>query len=88
MMPQDMINIDVEKNGLYYQIDCPKCGYKDYNFRRRGIVIPKSEVEGIKMFRIRQFGLSKATFVGEEALQEILAQGFTNFCYKEAGEVV
>lgn len=88
MMPQDMIDLDAEKNGLYFEINCPKCGYKKYNFRWDGIVIPKSEVDGVKMFRIRQFGLSDAIFLTEETLQEILAQGFTNFWYKEAGEVV
>lgn len=88
MMPHDMITLDVEKTGLYYQIDCPKCGYTDYIFRKDGIVIPNSEVKDVKMFRIIQFGLSKAPFITEEALQEVLAQGFTNFWYNEAGDEI
>ena len=87
MMPQDMVNLDIEINGLSPLIDCPKCGHKQF-FRMDGLVIPKLEVEGSKMFRIKQFGLSKATFITEETLQEMLAQKFTNFWYYEAGKVI
>ena len=52
-----------------------------------GIVIPSSEWNGEKIFRIEQFGLSEATHVTETALHDLLSNGFSNLAYKEVGYI-
>jgi hypothetical protein len=76
------------KSGVTLNIDCDLCGRQRYTFKREGIVIDHADWRGQKMFRITQFGKSKATFVTEEARSEILEQGFTNVTFIEAGEII
>ncbi|MFZ5945748.1 MAG: hypothetical protein ACOYVD_16780 [Bacillota bacterium] len=87
LIPKVTINLSIEKTKLNLETDCPECKLKEYEFKMDGIIIPKSELNGEKMFRIKQFGLSQATYVTEDGLQELLIKDFSNFWYKEAGYI-
>lgn len=86
-MPTEFISLDEEKSNVRLEIECPVCNQNKYTFKRTGIFIKKSEWAGQKMFRIKQYPKSRATFVTEEALQELIKQNFTNLGYIEAGVI-
>ncbi len=87
VMPNEKVNLDIEKSKLEIKKDCSKCKRKTYKFKMDGLVIPKSEWNGKNIFHINQFGFSSATYVTEVALKKIMSQNFTNFWYKEVGNI-
>lgn len=84
VMPYKHINLDNEKSALEIKSDCKVCNRLVYKFQLDGLLIPKSEWHGEKMFNITQYG-DTPTYISEDALQEILSQDFTNFNYSKAG---
>ncbi len=84
---KNRVLLNEEKSGVKLEIDCKVCGQKDYTFKQKGIVINKSDWKGEKMFLVDQFGKSKATFVIEPFLKELIFQKFTNFTYMESGVI-
>lgn len=84
---QNRILLNEKLSGVDLEIDCKVCGQKKYTFRQKGIVINKVNWKGEKMFLIDQFGKSKATFVIETFLKELISQKFTNFSYIESGVI-
>lgn len=82
-----LIDLDERASGVQLEIDCDVCGTKRYSFKMDGIVIPRSNWSGQRVFRIRQFGPSAATYVTEDALHQIRAQEFTNLGYIEVGRI-
>lgn len=87
LIPTEQIPLDEGPSGVNLQSECPQCGNKEYSLRREGIVISRKALGGRKMFRITQFGKSKATFVTQSAADLLIKANFTNFHYKEAGRV-
>lgn len=87
LMPKKVINLDTKKSGLEIDENCSICNRLQFRFKMDGLVIPKEEIKGLKMFKITQFGHSSATFITEDSLKELLDQNFSNFWYKEAGSI-
>lgn len=87
LIPTEQIPLDEEPSGVTLQSECPQCGNKEYSLRREGIVISRKALSNRKMFRITQFGKSKATFVTQSAADLLREVGFTNFHCNEAGRV-
>lgn len=86
LLAKKSLNLDIKKTGLKVKLDCKVCGNLMHTFQRDGIVIPKNEWSGEKIFNITQFG-SVITYVTEDGLQEILSQNFSNFGYREVGVI-
>ncbi len=87
LLPKPKINLDEEKSNLEVKNDCVFCRLKEYKFKFDNIVIPRFNWSGEKMFKINQFNNSAATYVTQQALEELLSEGFTNFKYREAGYI-
>lgn len=85
LIPTRRVALDENASGIELEVDCPQCGQKDYSFRQTGLVIPADEWGGEKLFLIEQFGKSKATFLPDFALSQLIEQGFTNLEPVEAG---
>jgi hypothetical protein len=87
LMPKLKINLDIKRTVLETKIECETCNLREYKFKMNGIVIPSTEINGAKIFKIKQFGQSSATYVTEEALRSICIKGFSNFWYREVGYI-
>lgn len=81
------LDLDLDASNVVLEEDCPLCGRQDYTFRYEGIVIPRSNWHGEKMFRIRTNGRSLATFVTEEGRQLIEGEKFSNVAFRPAGVI-
>lgn len=82
------VKLDEAQSGVKVISDCPVCGKRRLTFKREGLVVPRSAWCGEKFFLIEQFGRSRATFITEEALGALSAEGFSNLCPREAGYIV
>ncbi len=87
VLATELISLNEKKSKIGIEIDCSVCGETHYEFRRTDLVIDRENWNGQKMFMIRQFESSSATFIVEPALHELLEQGFTNLIYDEAGVI-
>lgn len=88
LIPTRRVALDEAASGVRLEIDCPRCGQKDYSFRRTGIVIRAGNWNREKLFLIDQFGESGAMFVPDFALAELIDRGITNLKPIEAGVIV
>jgi hypothetical protein len=84
LMPTKVVALDLEESGIPLLLECRSCGRKKYKFKTKGLVIPKANWHGVKMFRLAQFG-SQATFVTEEGKKVIEGLHVTNVTFKKAG---
>jgi hypothetical protein len=82
---ETFIDLDPEASGVRLMIDCSECRRKKYTFRNEGIMIPRVNWHGEKMFRITTNGKSAATFVTEEGRRLIEDAGFSNVAFRPAG---
>ena len=87
VIPTDYIELNEKESGVGLQIDCSDCDQKRYAFKREGIVIERDVWEGRKIFRIKQFYKSSATFITEEAIKMLLDKDFSNIGYSVAGYI-
>jgi|GEM_PF-2931962 len=85
LIPKIYIALDEVESELEIKSKCSVCGSVQYQFKAEKIVIPKACWNGSKIFRVKQFIPSSATFITEKGLEEILSQKFTNFWFREAG---
>ncbi len=83
-----IVDLDTDGSKVEVKLSCGECGRVKYTFRNQGIVIPKRNWHGEKIFRITTNGRSLATFVTEEARCEIEENAFTNIAFSLAGEIV
>ena len=81
------VDLDLQASEVSIRESCSVCGTVDYTFRNNGIVIPRRNWRGEKMFRITTNGKSLATFVTEEGRSLIEDAGFSNVAFAEAGEI-
>ncbi len=88
LRPTEFVELDEKQSCVNIRVDCQECGQKDYTFRRTGLVIKATALGNRKLFRIKQFGKSKATFVTEEVATQLTHAGFSNFHCHEAGVIV
>lgn len=82
------VHLDLDASNVSIKLSCEKCGRVKYSFCNQGIVIPKSNWNGEKIFRLRENGPSFATFATDEARREIEAQGFSNVSFTPAGKIM
>jgi len=87
LLPIDIIDLNLSKSGVSLEIDCSVCLQKKYNFKRDGLIIDEASLRNSKIFRIKQFERSAATFVTYAAMQQIKNSGFTNIFFTEVGRV-
>ena len=87
IMPTATIELNEKKSGVEIEIDCADCKKRNYTFRRQGIVIDRNSWKGQRMFRIKQFEPSAATFLSEEGLNLLNSGSFTNLGYIESGVI-
>ena len=88
VIPKYKLHLNIQKTGLLLRHpDCDTCGQRSAGFTREGIVVDADQWSGHKMFRIEEFGKSAATFITEEALQELLDGGFSNIGHLESGVI-
>lgn len=85
---ETFVDLDLAASGVEVTEACPLCGVRDYTFKYEGIVIPRSNWQGEKMFRITSNSKSEATFVTEEGRRLIEGAGFTNVAFRPAGKIV
>lgn len=82
------LELDMPASDVAVTKSCAACGGVDYTFRSRGIVIPRENFHGEKLFRIKTNGRSAATFATEEAHHLIRNAGLSNIAFSEAGEIL
>jgi len=82
------LDVDMTASGIRLESSCPACGDVRYTFKRKGIVIRRSNWNDHKMFRIATNGRSDATFVTDEGRRFIENASFSNIQFSEAGEIV
>lgn len=82
------VDLDLDASKVGIKLSCDECGRVKYTFRNQGIVIPRQNWNGEKMFRITTNGPSFATFVTDEARREIERQSFSNITFSPAGEIM
>jgi len=85
--PRKRVRLNQEQSGVVLETYCSACKQSRYTFKREGIVIDQAAWKGCKMFRIKQFDPSDATYVTEDALELLSSKGFTNLGYLEAGMI-
>ncbi len=64
------------------------CTEDVYEYKPDGLVLDASVWSGAKMFRAAQFKCGSPIYVSDEAVEELLSQGFTNLQIAEAGAIV
>jgi hypothetical protein len=87
LMPTTYVQLNESRSGIKLASDCPQCDQKDYTFKREGLVIDNKNWSGERIFRIKQFGKSDATFITEAGLDTLIKRGFTNICPSLAGSI-
>jgi predicted nucleic-acid-binding Zn-ribbon protein len=87
LIATERVRLDERKSGIEPIPDCPVCGQKRTKFVRKGIVIPKENWHGQKIFDIDQNGKSGAMFITEEALGLMAEQEFNNYITIPAGKI-
>ncbi len=83
----DQVNIDFEKSKIEQEADCPTCRRARFKFSRTGLHINSRDWTGEKFFTVKQFNNSSLKLISEQARQELLSQGFTNFSTSLAGVI-
>jgi hypothetical protein len=73
-----LVDVDIDASRLELRLDCPQCGRKAYHFKREGLVINRGQLGTARMFCIRQFAPSNATFVVEDFLVTLGMKRFVN----------
>lgn len=87
LIPTKRLPLNTELSGLVLASDCPECGQRRYRFKRDHLVVDARDWNGEKIFRLEQFGRSRATFITEFGLDAIKTCGFTNLCPRSAGTI-
>jgi hypothetical protein len=87
LIPLKRLPLNEVVSGVQMTSECSKCGFRQCNFKRDGLVIDRRSWGGISMFMIEQFNRSRATFVTETLLDELKSQSFTNFYPRFAGTI-
>ena len=82
------VHLDPDASDVSIKRLCGKCGRVKYSFCKHGIVIPKANWNGEKIFRLTENGPSFATFVTDEARREIEVRGFSNVSFTPAGKIM
>lgn len=82
------VHLDTVASDVSVKLSCDKCGRVKYSFCNQGIIVPKANWNGEKIFRLTENGPSFATFVTDEARSEIEAQGFSNISFTLAGKIM
>ena len=84
---QTWLALDMQASEVVVTSSCAVCGETRYTFLNQGIVIPRDNFHGEKMFRITTNGRSAATFVTEQGRRLIMDAGLSNIAFSEAGEI-
>jgi hypothetical protein len=83
----DRVSLDVERSGV--RLMEGGCTEGIYEYKYDGLVMRREAFSGEeKMFLISQFKCGSPSYITEPALEELLAQGFANLHYEEAGIIV
>jgi hypothetical protein len=72
------VDADVAASHLELRWECPQCGRQAYQFKREGLVLDPAELGSTRIFQVRQFSPSVATFVTEDFLFALGKQKFVN----------
>ena len=87
LIPTKTISADVKESEIEIDTECSKCSRTLYKFKMERLVVPKEEFGETRMFRIKQFEHSYATFLTEDTVKMITSHKLTNFFYREAGVI-
>lgn len=87
LRPTSFVSVNLEKSGIELVSDCNVCGNKKYTFKRDGLFIDSVDWDGSRLFRIEQFGRSRAMFVTEDLKNVFETYKLSNVAFSLAGKI-
>jgi hypothetical protein len=83
--PKKTISIDIGKNAMEEETECPYCGRRRLKYKYDGITVERSDIDPVDAFHIAEIGRDSPTFVTAEYAVQFKRFDVENVTLREVG---